>query len=195
MLGFAPALLTAGLLLAPPVASPTAPSPAAPKAAKSADAWARVVATGADREAVVAALGAPPHSFPAVVDPTRPLLVVPTTIDPPEDGAPARAAVRVYMWPSDVDGIPWQVVMRDGKALWAVGPPAADERSLAAITKKYGAPVESTEGALQADMHSEWELLSYPAKGLSFVRRPGKPEIVARRLTAPTPAMVAPRER
>lgn len=184
------AFLTAVLLLAaPPEAQPSPaakPKPAAPEA------WAHVATTRADRDAVVAALGVPPHSFPAVIDSARPLLVVPTTIEPPADGAPARTAVRVYMWPSAVDGLPWQVVMRDGKVLWAVGPPAADERDAAAITKKYGAAVSSVEFVLLADMLAEWEVLSYPAKGLSFVRRPGKPEIVARRVTAPAVPAVVP---
>lgn len=172
-------LLVAAFVLA------AAPAPAAPSAAP--EAWARVVADRADREAVVKALGVPPVSYPAVVDAERPMLVVPTTIEPPAEGGPARAAVRVYQWPSDVEGLPWQVVMRDGKVWWAVGPPAADERDLAAVTKKYGAGAASTEGVLRGDLHSEWEVLSYPAKGVAFVRKPGAKAIVARRLTAPAP--------
>lgn len=144
-----------------------------------------MVAARADRDAVVSALGVPPVSFPAVIDPARPMLVVPTTIEPPAEGGPARAAVRVYQWPSDVEGLPWQVVMRDGKVLWAVGPPAADERDLTAITKKYGVGVASTESVLKADMLGEWEVLSYPAKGVTFVRKPGANAIAGRRLTAP----------
>lgn len=173
-----PAFLLAALLLAAPDAAP---------ASAPAEAWARVVAERADRDAVVKALGVPPVSYPAVVDSARPMLVVPTTIEPPADGAEARAAVRVYQWPSNVEGLPWQVVMRDGKVWWAVGPPAADERDTDAVTKKYGAGVPSTEGVLRGDVHSEWEVLSHPAKGVAFVRKPGAKAIVARRLTAPAP--------
>lgn len=174
-----PALLFCALLLGA--------GPSTPPAAAAPDAWARVVAERADREAVVKALGVPPVSYPAVVDASRPMLVVPATIEPPAEGAPARVAVRVYQWPSDVEGLPWQVVMRDGKVWWAVGPPAADERDTAAITKKYGEGVASTEGVLRGDMHSEWEVLSHPAKSVAFVRRPGAKAVVARRLTAPAP--------
>ena len=74
----------------------------------------------------------------------------------------------------------FQVVLKDDKVLWAVAPPLADERDTAAVTKKYGVPIEAKGDVHVADTLRAWQVLAYPAKGLAFVHAPGDTAIVAR---------------
>lgn len=156
-------------------------------AAKAKDPWATLV--GADRPTVVKAIGEPELEFVALLDTgAHPLQIPPMGAAPvfDEDGPlPERSAVLVLQYRGGARGMDYQVVLKDEKVLWLVAPPAEDEKSLAAVKKKYGEPVLASGEVFHADIERTWGLLAYPKKGCSFVRKPGGEQIVARVLEAP----------
>lgn len=152
-------------------------------AQRIADPWSDLVTSRADVAAVRKALGAPSASFTGVIDAgTRPLHIPLTVPAPAEAGekAPSREVVRVLRYPG-VEGLDYQVVLKDGRVLYAVAPPQPDEKSLDAIRKKYGTPgTPEDEGTLAADLHAAWDVYAVPKRKRRFVTRPGSTEVVAR---------------
>ena len=153
------------------------------------DAWATLVASRANRAAVVAALGDPKEEFVSGWDAGTP---PPVQLDsePPSNApdAPAHAApqtvVKVLDYGDrDESGFHFQVVLQDGKVLYAIAPPLDGESTSAAVTKKYGATTAEPSPVLRADVMRSWEVLRYPKKKRAFVRVQGNEAIVGRVVT------------
>ena len=153
-----------------------AATPAAP------DVWTGLV--GANRDAVVKAVGAPQLEFTAVLrEGHRPLQVTPSgdnIVADDSEKLPPRVAARVLQYPGGPRGMDWQVVLEGDKVAWAVTPPASDEATASAVQKKYGKSKATAEDVFHADVLMQWDVIAYPAKGVAFVHRPDDTQIVAR---------------
>ena len=153
------------------------------------DAWASLVASRADRAAVVKALGDPKEEFVGGYDPSEPLPIQldsepPSNApDAPEHAAPQTVVKVLDYGDRDGSGFHFQVVLQDGKALYAIAPPLDGETTSASVTKKYGTTTAEPSPTLKADLMRSWEVLRYPKKKRAFVRVQGSEAIVGRVVT------------
>jgi len=157
--------------------------------AAPADPWAKLA--GASRDEVVKALGSPELEFVGILDDGAKPLQIPPMGAPPafdEDGEiPKRSAVRVLQYPGGARGMDFQVVLKDDHVLWAIAPPAYDEKDAKSVTKKYGKATQVDGDVYHADIQRTWTILAYPKKGRAFIRNPDAEKIVARVISPPTP--------
>lgn len=144
-----------------------------------ADAWSAAVAARADRDSAVKALGKPQKEFIASLEKGAfPLQL----FDAVSESEKPRRAVRVLQWKGGAKGLAYQLVLEDGKALYAIAPPLDDEKDVAAVRAKHGAAEPRRETVVAGDVFRAWEVLDYPDKKLLFVKKPGEDAIVARLL-------------
>lgn len=138
-----------------------------------ADAWSS--ALGGDRDAAVKALGPPQKEFiGSLPDDAFPVQLVDAVV---ESDKPRRA-VRVLQWKGPIRTFSYQLVLHDGKAVYAIAPPLADERDVAAVTKKHGKVEPAVETIAYGDLLRSWEVLAY--EKVLYVKKPGETTILAR---------------